>query len=153
MGNRERFAAASRYLLIALGALWMIVVFVSASQIENPAKPKHGTIVLEVERILKINPYDFPDFGMRGFSFLRNEDGSVILYNANRTTAHRFGPRGENLGPVSRIGQGPGEFRRGVKPLVFGRQNVYCLGKKTHRIRSLRKNDFGAARLARGPSS
>jgi hypothetical protein len=93
----------------------------------NPAKPLKGTIVLELERTLTINPYDFPDFGMRSFTFARSEDGDVILYNANEGTIHRFDSRGRNLGPLSRLGQGPGELMRTVE-----RQNLGFLEPKTH---------------------
>ncbi len=130
MNVGDRFKTALRCLLLALGLQGFVLASFPIPQVENPAKPKHGTIVLKVERILKINPYDFPDFGMQGFSFLRNEDGSVILYNANRTTAHRFGPRGENLGPVSRPGQGPGEFRQGVKPVLLDGRIFFASGRR-----------------------
>lgn len=117
MNVGDRFKTALRCLLIALGLQSFVLASFPIPQVGNPAKPKYGTIVLEVERILKINPYDFSDFGMRSYSFLRNEDGSVIFFNANEAAVHRFGARGENLGPLSRAGQGPGELGKVVKPL------------------------------------
>jgi hypothetical protein len=85
----------------------------------NPAKPLKGTIVLDIERTLTINPYDFPDFGMHSFDFVRNEEGDVILYNSNEGAVHRFDSRGRNLGPLSRRGQGPGELMPTVKPFFM----------------------------------
>jgi hypothetical protein len=74
----------------------------------NPGMPLKGTLRLEIEKTLTINPYNQPDVGFGWFSFLRREDGAVILYEG--TEFHRFGPRGEYLGPLAKEGQGPGEF-------------------------------------------
>jgi len=126
----DRFKTAMRCVLLALGLQCFAITSLLTAQAENPAKPKYGTIVLEVERILKINPYDFPDFGMRSYSFLRNDDGSVIFFDANQTAIHRFGSRGENLGPLSRTGQGPGEFRQVVKPLLLDGRIFIASGRR-----------------------
>ena len=76
----------------------------------NPAKPLKGTVQLEVEKVLTINPYDQPDVALKNYSVLRREDGAVILYDPSDAEAHRFGPRGDYLGPLAKKGQGPGEF-------------------------------------------
>ena len=130
MNVGDRFKKALSCLLLALGLQSFVFASSPIPQVENPAKPKLGTIVLEVEQTLKINPYDFPDFGMRSFSFLRGEDGGVILYNANEAAVHRFGPRGENLGPLSRLGQGPGELTQTVKPLFLDGRILISSGRR-----------------------
>jgi hypothetical protein len=90
----------------------------------NPAKPMKGTVQLEVEKALTINPYDQPDVGMKSFQFIRDDDGALILYDSSIsvTEAHRFGPKGEYLGSFIKKGQGPGEFPAGgiFTPSFFG---------------------------------
>jgi hypothetical protein len=130
MNVGDRFKPALRCFLLTLGLQSFVLASFPIPQIENPAKPKLGTIVLDVERILKINPYDFSDFGMRSYSFLRNEDGSVIFFDANRAVVHRFGARGENLGPLSRLGQGPGELTQTVKPLFLDGRILLSSGRR-----------------------
>jgi hypothetical protein len=78
----------------------------------NPAKPLKGTITLEVERTRTINPYDQSDIGLRSFRFSRNASGNVILYDFIGAEGHLFAPDGRYLGPLTRQGQGPGEFNR-----------------------------------------
>jgi hypothetical protein len=86
----------------------------------NPAKPLKGTVRLEVEKTLLINPYDQPEVGMKYFFFKRGDDGAVILYFG--TEFHRFGPKGEYLGSYNKKGQGPGEFSEGnlIAPFFLG---------------------------------
>jgi len=97
----------------------------------NSEKPLHGTIQLEIEKILTINPYDFPDFGMRWFSFVRAQDGGVILYDPNRSQAHRFGPKGESHGSFIKNGQGPGEFSPGsIFQPYFLDGRIWATGRK-----------------------
>jgi hypothetical protein len=90
------------------------------THIFNPAKPLKGTIQLEVEKVLTINPYDQPDVALKFFYFLRRDDGAVILYDPNNAEAHRFGPKGEYFGQFFKKGQGPGEFSQGGIPFFLG---------------------------------
>jgi hypothetical protein len=76
----------------------------------NPEKPLKGTIQLEVEKALTINPFDQPEVGMKRLQFVRDNDGALILYDSSAAEAHRFGPKGEYLGSFVKKGQGPGEF-------------------------------------------
>jgi hypothetical protein len=76
----------------------------------NPKKPLRGTVQLEVEKTLEINPYVYEQFGLRYFTFVRDSNGDVILYNSDIVEAQRFNNRGEHLGSLVRKGQGPGEF-------------------------------------------
>lgn len=62
------------------------------AHILNPAAPLKATVQLEVEKSLTINPYDQLDAELRGFMFIGDEHGAVILYDPNNTEAHRFGP-------------------------------------------------------------
>ncbi|MFQ6109605.1 MAG: 6-bladed beta-propeller [Candidatus Aminicenantales bacterium] len=78
--------------------------------IRNPGKPLKGTVRLKVEKVLEINPYRFEEIGLRSFSFVRDIDGEVILFDSNATEAQRFNHKGEYLGSLVRKGQGPGEF-------------------------------------------
>ena len=77
---------------------------------QNPAKPLKGTVVLEVEKILVINPYEQEDVGMRFFFSVKDKNGEIILFDPNRSEAHRFSGTGEHLGSLINHGQGPGEF-------------------------------------------
>jgi hypothetical protein len=79
--------------------------------VKNPEFPIKGTILLEVEKILEINPYDNPDIGIRYFYSAKDKDGEVILSDSNRAEAHRFSSKGEYIGSLIREGQGPGEFQ------------------------------------------
>jgi hypothetical protein len=76
----------------------------------NPAKPLKGTIVLEVERTLTINPYDQSEVGLRMTLFSRDAGGDVMLFDPNNAEGHRFDASGKYLGLVTKKGQGPGEF-------------------------------------------
>jgi len=82
--------------------------------VRNPAEPMKGTVFLEVEKAITINPYDQPDVGMRSVRFVRDADGGVILFDPNEPEAHRFGPKGGYLGSFIKKGQGPGEFSSGM---------------------------------------
>jgi hypothetical protein len=70
--------------------------------VKNPEFPIKGTIILEVEKILEINPYDNPDIGIRYFHSAKDEDGEVILFDSNRAEAHRFSSKGEYIGSLIR---------------------------------------------------
>jgi hypothetical protein len=88
----------------------------------NPSKPLKGTIQLEVEKTLEINPFDQPAVTLRFVYFTRRDDGTVILYDPNYVEGHRFSPKGEYLGPLAKQGQGPGEFapQGGFLPYFLG---------------------------------
>lgn len=79
--------------------------------VKNPEFPIKGTIILEVEKILEINPYDHHDIGIRNLSSAKDKDGEVILYDLNKPEAYRFSSKGEYIGSLIREGQGPGEFQ------------------------------------------
>jgi hypothetical protein len=76
----------------------------------NPEKPLKGTVALDVEKVLEINPYDQKDVGIRYMLFARDDDGAVILFDPNRAEGHKFDNKGGYLGPLVKNGQGPGEF-------------------------------------------
>lgn len=78
--------------------------------IKNPEKPLRGEVILDIERILEINPYQFEEVALKWFDFIRDTDGEVILFNRSSTEAQRFNRNGEYLGSLVRKGQGPGEF-------------------------------------------
>jgi len=80
--------------------------------IMNPQAPLKGTILLEVEKTLEINPYEHEEVGMRFFYSARDKDGEITLFDSNNAEAHRFNENGEYLGNLIRIGQGPGEFQK-----------------------------------------
>ena len=79
--------------------------------VKNPEIPIKGTIILEVEKILEINPYDHQDIGIQIWSSAKDKDGEVILYDLNKPEAYRFSSKGEYIGSLIREGQGPGEFQ------------------------------------------
>jgi hypothetical protein len=76
----------------------------------NPKKPLKGTVKLQAEKTLEINPYVYEQIGLKYFDFVRDSNGDVILYNPNVVEAQRFNSKGEYLGALVRRGQGPGEF-------------------------------------------
>jgi len=78
----------------------------------NPELPLKGTIILEMEKALEIDPYKREEIGIRYFNHVRDEDGEVILFDSSQSEAHRFDARGNYLGNLVRLGQGPGEFRQ-----------------------------------------
>lgn len=80
------------------------------AHIMNPEKPLGGEIILDIEKTLEINPYQYEEVGLGWFEFVRDTDGEVILFNPNNPEAQRFNREGEYLGSLVRKGQGPGEF-------------------------------------------
>ncbi len=78
----------------------------------NPELPIKGTVLLEVEKGLEIDPYKYEEIGIRYFYHVRDDDGEVILYDSSQSEAHRFDSQGNYLGNLVRLGQGPGEFRQ-----------------------------------------
>jgi hypothetical protein len=95
------------------------------THIINPANPFKGTIKLEVEPILTINPYDQPEIGLKTIRFSRDDTGNLILFSGNQVEAHRFSAKGNYLGPLGKQGQGPGEFIQAFKAYFFGK-HIYA---------------------------
>jgi hypothetical protein len=81
------------------------------THIQNPATPLKGTILLEVEKTLEINPFEHTEIGIKNFSSARDKDGEVILFDSNKGEAYRFNSKGEYIGSLVHKGQGPGEFQ------------------------------------------
>ena len=78
--------------------------------IQNPDIPLEGTITLALEKQREINPYEHEEISLKYFRSVRNQDGEVILFSVNNSLAERFSPDNAYIGPLFRIGQGPGEF-------------------------------------------
>lgn len=78
-------------------------------QVINPAHPLKGTIQVEAEKTFELNPYKVPDFNLKYFWCLRDNQ-QIILYDPNEPAAKIFSREGAYLGTFIRIGQGPGEF-------------------------------------------
>lgn len=78
--------------------------------IQNPLEPLRGTVILEVEKKLEIDPYEQEDVGLRYFFSVKESNGDIIMYDPNQTEAQRFSSTGEYQGNMIRDGQGPGEF-------------------------------------------
>jgi len=82
------------------------------SHIQNPENPIKGKVSLELEKTLEINPYSREDIGLRYFYSVKEKDGEVILFDPNRSEAHRYDSQGDYIGSLIRLGQGPGEFQQ-----------------------------------------
>jgi hypothetical protein len=80
------------------------------AHIMNPEKPIKGEVQLDIKKTLEINPYQYEEVGIKMLFFARDTDGEVILFDPNKSEAHRFNSRGEYLGSLFRKGEGPGEF-------------------------------------------
>lgn len=102
---------------ISARGMAQVVTIDGVVHVRNPETPLKGTVKLEAQKVLTINPYDRPDVGFSAFSFQRGTDGEVMLYSD--TELHRFGPKGEYRGRLSREGQGPGEFGQWSGALPF----------------------------------
>jgi hypothetical protein len=76
----------------------------------NPDAPLKGTVLLEVEKRLEIDPYEHEEIGLRYFEGVKDKDGEVILFDMNNAEAERFTKDGDYIGSLFRKGQGPGEF-------------------------------------------
>lgn len=87
-----------------------VVLIDGIRHIKNPATPLKGTVMLEVDKIIEINPYEHEEVVLKSFNSVRDEDGEVILFDVNNSEAQRFANDGEYLGSLFRKGQGPGEF-------------------------------------------
>jgi len=81
------------------------------NHIHNPAEPLKGTIDLEVEETLRIDPAQFEveDFVVFD-NFWKDPVGNVYLMIWKSRNVFQFSSQGDYLGSFIRIGQGPGEF-------------------------------------------
>ena len=87
-----------------------IVMIDGIKHVKNPAEPIKGTVILELEKQLEINPYDYDEVGFRSIQSVKDQDGEVILFDVNQSEAHRFSGAGEFLGSLITHGEGPGVF-------------------------------------------
>ena len=78
--------------------------------IQNSVEPLRGTVILEVEKKLEINPYEQEDVGLRMIFSVKDKNGDIILFDPNQSEAQRFNSTGEYQGSMIRQGEGPGEF-------------------------------------------
>lgn len=82
--------------------------------LHNPSEPIKGTIVLELEEILRIDPKDYKNISLVNFSKIyKDKSGNVYLFNEEEVKAYQFNNNGKFLGSFIRKGQGPGEFEKG----------------------------------------
>lgn len=99
------------------------------AHIMNPEMPLKGEVLLDIEKTREINPYQFEEVGLRRFSFIRNEDGEVILFDLGMAEAQRFNKDGEYNGELFRKGQGPGEFPpRRMFNVCFKNNQIWATG-------------------------
>lgn len=87
--------------------------------IQNPLEPLRGTVILEVEKKLEINPYEQEDVGLNLFFSVKDKNGDIILFDPNKSEAQRFNSSGEYQGSMIRQGEGPGEFVPGRGMVVY----------------------------------
>ena len=87
--------------------------------IQNPSEPLRGTVFLEVEKKLEINPYEQEDVGLKILFSAKDKNGDIILFDPNQSEAQRFGSTGEYQGSMIRQGEGPGEFVPGYGMLIY----------------------------------
>lgn len=78
--------------------------------VKNPDTPSKGTVLLELEKKLEIDPYEHEEVGFSYFDAVKDSDGEVILFSVNDAEAERFTKDGGYIGSLFRKGQGPGEF-------------------------------------------
>ena len=113
--KRTLFVAGTTCLLLWLGTACSqdtveMKTIGGVAHVLNPKKPLQGTIQLDVEKTLEINPYAYEQIGLRYFDFVRDSNGDVILFSSGVVEAQRFNSQGKYLGPLVRRGEGPGEF-------------------------------------------
>jgi len=116
----KKFAAAAWVLsLVLLGITGCekkpdegvkIVEIEGIRHVINPSSPSKGTIVLDLEKTLEIDPYEQEEVAMRVVRYRRDSDGEILIFDPNRAEVHRFNGKGEYMGNLVRAGQGPGEF-------------------------------------------
>jgi len=79
--------------------------------VHNPAEPLKGTIDLEVEEIMRIDPLEINAEDFIIFSgFWKDLDGNIYFYDSKTIKAFQFNSVGKFLGSFIRRGRGPGEF-------------------------------------------
>lgn len=107
------------------------IIVDGVAHIMNPEKPLGGEVILDIEKTLEINPYQYEDVALRSFSFIRDADGEVILFDPNRAEAQRFKRNGKYIGKLFREGQGPGEFPEGEGlSLYFMNNQIWATGAR-----------------------
>jgi hypothetical protein len=77
----------------------------------NPETPLKGTVLLELEQKLEIDPYEHEEIGLQSFEAVKGNDGEIILFDVNKSEVERFTKDGEYIGRLFQKGQGPGEFK------------------------------------------
>jgi len=116
----------------------------------NTILPLKGTVLLELEPILKINPYENEEIGLKYYHAVKEKDGGVILFDSNNAEAERFSKDGEYIGSFIQKGQGPGEFSEGSLMRVFcidsqiwvtGRQKLAKFDNHGHFIEEFKLGD------------
>lgn len=85
----------------------------------NTMLPLKGTVQLELEPLLKIDPYEHEEIGLKYYHAVKDKDGEVILFDSYNAEAERFTKDGEYIGNFIKKGQGPGEFSEGSNMRVF----------------------------------
>ena len=87
-----------------------IVEIEGVRHVKNPDNPLKGTILLDLEKTLEIDPYEPEEVALKVVRYQRDVDGEILLFDPNQAEVHRFSGKGEYLGNLVRAGQGPGEF-------------------------------------------
>lgn len=87
-----------------------VEVIEGVRHIMNPETPLKGSVSLELEKKLEINPYEHEEFDLRHFNAVKDKDGEIILFDIINSKAQRFTKDGGYIGSFFRQGQGPGEF-------------------------------------------
>jgi len=101
-----------------------IVEIEGIPHVMNPSSPSKGTIVLDLEKTLEIDPYEQEEVAMRVVRYQRDSDGEILIFDPNQAEVHRFNGGGEYMGNLVRAGQGPGEFtaHQGLKAYFMNDQ-------------------------------
>lgn len=89
-----------------------IVEIEGVRHVINPGTPLKGTILLDLEMTLEIDPYEQEDVALKVVRTQRDRDGEILMFDPNLAEVHRFRGDGEYLGNLVRAGQGPGEFTK-----------------------------------------
>ena len=87
-----------------------IVEIEGIRHVMNPSSPSKGTIVLDLEKTLEIDPYEQEEVALKVVRYQRDSDGEILIFDPNQAEVHRFNGEGEYMGNLVRAGQGPGEF-------------------------------------------
>jgi hypothetical protein len=79
----------------------------------NSGEPENGTITLDVEKILEVDPLELNPQSPPLFSLAIKDDSGFIWLADNRNVRiYKFDPEGKLITEFLRRGQGPGEFPR-----------------------------------------